>query len=58
MSSLESLDLSNIHTDNVVDLSHMFYNCSSLTSLNLTNFNTNKATYKSYVLWLLFFNFY
>ena len=22
-------------------MSHMFYNCSSLTSLNLSNFNTN-----------------
>ena len=25
-------------------MSHMFYDCSSLTSLNLSNFNTNNVT--------------
>ena len=32
-SSLTSLDLSNFNTNKVEDMSYMFYNCSSLTSL-------------------------
>ena len=31
------------------DMSYMFYNCSSLTSLNLSNFNTNNVKDMSYM---------
>ena len=27
----------------IIKMSYMFYNCSSLTSLNLSNFNTNNV---------------
>ena len=36
-SSLTSLNLSNFNTNNVEDMSEMFYGCSSLTSLNTTD---------------------
>ena len=32
----------------------MFYNCSSLTSLNLSNFNTNNVTNMSYMFYKCF----
>ena len=41
--------ISNLHTDNVTDMSHMFFNCSSLTSLDLSNFNTEKVTDMSHM---------
>ena len=36
--------ITNLKTDNVTDMSNMFYNCSSLTSLDLSGFNTAKVT--------------
>ena len=39
----ESLIL--IFRENMTNMSGMFYNCSSLTSLNLSNFNTNNVKY-------------
>ena len=36
-SSLTSLNLSNFNTNNVKDMSYIFYNCSSLISLDLSN---------------------
>ena len=38
----ESLIL--IFRENMTNMSYMFYKCSSLTSLNLSNFNTNNVT--------------
>ncbi len=47
-------------TNNIKDMSFMFYECSSLTSLNLSNFNTNKVNNMSYMFYncssLTFFN--
>ncbi|MCQ2249988.1 MAG: DUF285 domain-containing protein, partial [Bacteroidales bacterium] len=37
---LTELDLSNFNTDNVDDMSAMFWGCSKLTTLDLSNFNT------------------
>ena len=37
-SSLKELDLSNFNTNNVTDMSYMFYECSLLKELNLNNF--------------------
>ena len=42
-SSLNSLNLSNFNTNNVINMKSMFCDCSSLTSLNLSNFNTNNV---------------
>ena len=39
-----NIDLSNFNTNNVTDMSLMFYKCSSLKELNLNNFNTNNVT--------------
>ncbi len=36
--------LDNLHTDNVTDMSFMFCDCSSLTSLDLISFNTSNVT--------------
>ena len=42
--NLESIiGISNLKTDNVTYMDLMFYNCSSLTSLDLSNFNTKKV---------------
>ena len=41
-SSLSS-DLSNFNTQNVKSMIYMFYSCSLLTSLDLSNFNTQKC---------------
>ena len=43
----ESLIL--IFRENMTNMSKMFYNCSSLTSLNLSNFNTNNVNNMSYM---------
>ena len=37
------------HSDNVTDMSYMFYNCSALTDLDLTKFKTTQATDMSYM---------
>ncbi len=42
MTSITGLE--NLKTDNVTDMSRMFYNCSSLTSLNVSGFNTSNVT--------------
>ncbi len=43
--ALTSIDLGdNFNTSNVTDMSQMFYYCSSLTSLNLSNLNTANVT--------------
>jgi len=36
-----------LNTEEMTDMSGMFYNCSSLTSLDLSNFNTANVTYMS-----------
>ena len=41
---LESIDLSNFDTSNIISMNNMFYGCSSLISLDLSNFNTNSVT--------------
>ena len=43
-SALQSIDLTNLNTSNVVSMMSMFYNCSLLTEINFTNFNTSKVT--------------
>jgi len=40
--------------NNITDMRYMFHNCSSLTSLDLKNFNTNKVTDMSYMLYKCF----
>ena len=43
--SLETISgLEYLNTANITDMSSMFYGCSNLTSLDLTNFNTAKVT--------------
>ena len=37
-------NIENLDTTNVTNMNNMFYNCQSLTSLNLSNFNTSKVT--------------
>ena len=37
--------ISNLKTDNVTDMSYMFYGCEGLTSLDLSSFNTANVTY-------------
>ena len=45
MSALTTINhLEYLHTDNVTDMTRMFYYCSSLTSLDLSNFNTGNVT--------------
>ena len=44
MSSLESVDLTNLDTSKVTDMGLMFYGCSSLSSLDLSTFDTSKVT--------------
>ena len=39
-SSLKELNLNNLNTNSVTDMSFMFRECSSLKELNLNNFNT------------------
>ena len=43
-SSLQSIDLSNFNTKNVVDMSFMFSGCSSLKALDLRSFNTENVS--------------
>ena len=44
-SNLSSItDIANLKTDNVTDMRAMFYECKSLTSLDLSSFNTNNVT--------------
>ena len=41
--SLTSINLSNINTNDVTDMNCMFHSCYLLTSINLSNFNTIKV---------------
>ena len=41
--------ISNLKTDNVTDMSSMFYHCSGLTSLDVSGFNTENVTDMSYM---------
>ncbi|MGM9804650.1 MAG: BspA family leucine-rich repeat surface protein [Muribaculaceae bacterium] len=42
---LETIEgIKNLNTDEVTDMSYMFWNCNSLTSLNLSNFKTDNVT--------------
>ncbi len=43
-SLIQSLDLSNLNTNKVINMSFMFCGCSSLKQLDLSNFNTNNVT--------------
>ena len=38
---IESIDFKKFYRNNITDMSYMFYWCSSLKKLNLSNFNTN-----------------
>ena len=42
-SSLKNIALFNFNTNNVANMSGMFYGCSSLRNINLSNFNTNNV---------------
>ncbi len=42
--NLTSANLERLDTSNVVDMGHMFINCSSLESLDVTGFDTSKVT--------------
>jgi len=44
MRKLETIDLSAVNTTNTVDMSFMFFRCSSLNSLDLSSFNTVNVT--------------
>lgn len=44
ITSLTSLNISDFYTDNVVDMSEMFYGCRSLETLDLYHFDTNNVT--------------
>ena len=44
-----SLNLSNINTDKVIDMSYMFYDCSSLNDSNLHNIDTNYITKMNWI---------
>ena len=41
--NLNSLDISNLNTEYIVDMSSMFSNCRKLTSIDLSNFNTRNV---------------
>ena len=42
-SSLEEINLSNFNTENVSNMTTMFYRCYSLKNIFISNFNTDKA---------------
>ncbi|EMF0453287.1 BspA family leucine-rich repeat surface protein, partial [Enterococcus faecium] len=47
--SLTTMNLSNLDTSNVTNMSYMFYYCSSLTSLDVSHFDTSNVTNMSYM---------
>ena len=50
LTKLETIkDLKYLNTEQVRDMSYMFYSCSALTSLDLSNFNTAKVRDMSYM---------
>ncbi|UKI26338.1 MAG: DUF285 domain-containing protein [Bacilli bacterium] len=44
MINLKSVDLANMYTDEVTDMSGMFAGCLSLESIDASNFNTSNVT--------------
>ena len=46
---VSTIDLNNIDTSNVTNMSYMFYYCYNLTSLDLSGFNTGNVTDMSYM---------
>lgn len=42
-------DINNLKTENVTDMSYMFYRCSGLTSLDISGFNTENVTNMCYM---------
>ena len=48
-SKLTTIDLSNLDTSGVTDMSYMFDSCYDLTSLDLSNFDTSSVTNMSYM---------
>ena len=46
---IENLDLKNINTENVYNMSHMFYRSFSLYNLDVSKFNTNKEKDMTYL---------
>ena len=50
LTKLETISgLEYLNTENVTSMSYMFFNCSSLTSLDVTHFNTEKVTNMKYM---------
>ena len=47
LTTIEGIE--NLNTEEVTDMSEMFYNCSSLTSLDVSKFNTDKVKNMSYM---------
>ncbi len=45
----EIIGLENLNTENVTDMSRMFYNCTKLKSLDVSHFNTEKVVNMSYM---------
>ena len=48
-SNAKNITIEDIHSDNVVNMSYMFYNCSALENLNINYINTNKVEDMSYM---------
>jgi surface protein len=48
-SSVFSVNLNNLDTTNVVDMSYMFYNCQYIQNLNLDSFDTSNVTNMQYM---------
>ena len=44
LSSIQAMDLTGFVTDEVTNMSRMFFDCDKLTSLDLSNFDTSKVT--------------
>ena len=42
-SSLKESNIPNFNTNNITDMSYMFYNCLSLKELNLSNFSNHNV---------------
>lgn len=44
MSNCENIDLTNVNTSNVTDMTSLFHGCSTVTSLDVTHFDTSNVT--------------
>ena len=47
--ALKILDVSSFNTENIKDLSHMFYRCGNLTFINISNFYINNSVDINYI---------